>query len=210
MDVPTDVSEITLGQFLDLRKMQEPVGAFEVIELLAGRDIPELHTMKYTPKMAKQLEDIMKLTNILNASIQEFNASPSKVDIPKSVNILGIEVKASKDLDDIPFWPTRVAKDLIESKKKENGEYDPIDDFDKIIAHYLYTAYTGTKYNERRAEEFVSVVRSELKFDEAVQLGNFFLAKLSKYLLPKRKYWRLRLQMKKYRLVSKIFKFLGR
>ncbi|MDX3913748.1 MAG: hypothetical protein QHC79_09430 [Pseudosphingobacterium sp.] len=213
LNIPTDVSEITLGQFLDLRNWErdhnEPLGAFEVIEVLTGREQPELRSIKYTKKKAKQLQDVMALTNLLNASIQKFNTSPAKVAIPKSVSILGSEVKVSKELEALPFWPTRIVKDLIISKKKEDPQYSEVNDFDRIIAHFLYAAYTGSKYNETRAEEFAEIVKSELKFVEGIQLGNFFLGKLSKWLMPKPKYWLLTIQLKKYRLVYRISKFLG-
>lgn len=213
LTIPIDVSEITLGQVLDIRNWdrehENPLGAIELIEILTNQKQPELHRLTYKKKVAKQLQDVIALTNMLHESITSFNTSPVKVVVPRSVSILGIEVKVNKDLKSLPFWPTRIVKDLIESRKKEDEKYDEVSDYDKIIAHFLYTAYTGSKYNEARADEFVEVVRSELKLVEGIQLGNFFLAKLSKWLMPRHKYWLLQLQLKRFRLAYRISKFLG-
>ena len=174
--LPSDASEVTLGQFLKLREADanDHISQLSVLMNVNKEDINLLST-----KYSKQILNAIKLTQVLIQDLQAFFESDVYLVPPKEVKLMDKIVRIPQDLQKEPFWPSRKVKEIIQDKLKETGsgnEFDLTDKAADVIAHYLYFPYTGRPYNEYQAEEFKEVIL-DLPITEAMPLATFFFLK---------------------------------
>lgn len=202
LNMPDQPNELTLGQFLKLREEKDIITQ---LAILCSVDKEDLLNIKYSPKAEKQLQDAIKLTEILNDNIRDYFNSDACIVPPVTVTIMNKVVRVPQDLEKEPFWPSRKVKEVIQEKIQETGTgvaFDPTDKAADVIAHYLYVPFTGRPYNEYQAEEFKEVIHG-LPLTDAIPLANFFFLKWKSLYLTRFSCFLTELRMWRKKLVSK-------
>ncbi len=207
--MPSEVSELTLGQFVKLRG--ERLDLLERLAILCNLSSAGLSSLRYSSKTEKELRDAIVLTDILNRDIKKFFESDLRFKTPKEVTIMGKTIKVPQDLEKEPLWPSRKVKEIIQEQVIATGkgeDFDPTDKMADVIAHYLYVPFTGMKYNEFRADEFKEAIY-DLPITVAVPLSNFFFLQWKSLYLTRTSSWLTSLVIWKKRLVLRFSRTTG-
>lgn len=189
-NLPSNVDELTLGQFLALRKVDDK-NTMNRICILLSADEDEFLSMPNNKSINKEVENVIALAQILNADMTAFFNGGEKIELPQTVTILGKEIKIPGDIETQPYWASRIVKGIMLDQINKTGtgaNFDPTDVIDQVLAHYLYCPYTEMKYNEMQAERFREIVK-EMPLKPAVQVANFFFLKSKSLYLTKIDRW---------------------
>lgn len=211
LDIPSSLDEFTIGQFIELRKLptDKDVSA-EILSIFTKANIEEIRSIRYNKTNEIKVQEALQLCNHIAQEIKEFNKSIKKFEVPKTVIVLDHTIKIPDDLEKEPYWPSRKVKEvMLKTIEAENNgkEFDFTDDIPEIIAHYLYKPWTGSDYDEYKADEFIVAI-NDMKFKEAISLGNFFILRWRKLFLKNSSLWRTNLHLIKLKLKSKGLAFL--
>lgn len=172
--IPT-VDELTIADLLALRRIDynKPV---DVLRWGLGCE-PVLHTSKLTEH---QLGNVLRLIDALFNDVVTWMESDARLVVPKTLDVLGLQVKFSPGLvNQLPYWGTVRCRNAMEqehAKQADKAGVDYTDRIPEILAHYLYSMVTRNAYDEDKADDFISVTQT-LNFKIAIQAGNFFLLK---------------------------------
>lgn len=197
--LPGSVSELTLGQFLDLRN-PENADIVSRLAILLKIDVAEITDISYTTKQQREVDNLCNLTEVINQSLKDYFATDESIRKLKTVTILG-ETYRVPNAERAAYWPSRKVKEIIQEQIEKTGksEFDATDRMDEIIAHYMYSEVTGKPYNEIEADNFRHVIR-DMALVEAVPLANFFILRWLTCWTTRRKSWFIKLAIWKRRL----------
>lgn len=199
-DIPSGIEEITIRQLISLRNLPDKDYITILNWAVPALDMAMLTTN--TKQTERELTGALTLVNALLNEIFTFMQSPEKIEVPKSVTLLGLVIELKPGLlTSLPYWPYVQVKTIIQQEAKKEP-FDPTDRIPEVLAHYLYSSVTKSKYNEEKAEAFIEVI-NEMPMIEAIQVGNFFFLKFRNLYLSRTSnfltslnLWRLRLAWK--------------
>lgn len=181
-EIPSELSEVTIKRFLDLRLIA-PDDTMELVYWGIGQRINFEHKDNTVVEMGAALG----LIDLIRSEIAAFVNNIENIVIPKSITIMGLEVKLIDGLlNELPYWPYVVAKKLLTDETKAVTP-DHTKHIGRIVGHYLYSSITKEVYNEAKADRFADEMADEMPMVETIQLGNFFLLKHIDLLPSKKK-----------------------
>lgn len=171
---PTEVHELSLGQFFALRKSK---GVLDEVCALTGID-------RETILNFKGREDLEQCQLLLNNLGQKLAAGFEGKKLPKQTTINGKTVKVPKNLKIEPVGAFIAVHNLITEAHKrcaeQNTEFDPTDIIPQVLAHYFWLPYMGdgVLYNDEKIEndEYMDHILT-IPLTDAVPIANFFFRK---------------------------------
>lgn len=208
--IPSDSSELTLGQFIDVQNADSELSLLTA--LLGEVPVTSCEKKSDFDKLERELQGVYKLIDLLKTDVQNVAESGLLLLRPKSVNIMGLSIPVKENfVNTLPYWGYIHTKQAILNRVKlgDNEQFNATDLIPDILAHNMYSLVTKSPYNEAKADEFIEVIK-EMKFIEAMQLGNFFLLQQKKLWSTSQKRWRIYLNLWRAKLVSKFLISTGR
>ncbi|MDF3076138.1 MAG: hypothetical protein K0S09_27 [Sphingobacteriaceae bacterium] len=203
--IPT-FGELTIKHLIDLRRLDQ---SNPLAVLRWGLDREPQLTSK--PRTDREVGNALTLISELIKEVYEWMASDERVRVPKDIDVMGLVIPLNPGLlQRLPYWGTVRCKEAMQAviSTTKEGEYDFTDKIPEIIAHYLYSEVTRSKYNEDKADELISIVE-KLPMTTCIQLGNFFLLKQTQLFLSNKSYWLTKLTLMKKRLALKFSRSTG-
>jgi len=182
VSIPTDLSEMTLGQLIAMQEIEIPE-FFHEISILSGKTISELAQVNQT-ESKKELELIgERLLSLTHQLLYSSTNSP----IPEFIQFGKKKVNVIKNLSVEPAGAFMAAKDLMADEiNKHVAKFGGGDDEEwkksiqpsyracaMILAHYFYTRVIGGLYEEHKAEEFYNIV-IELSVAQTLPIARYF------------------------------------
>ena len=171
---PTEVSEITLGQFFALRRSE---GLIDEICALTGMD-------RQTIQNFKGRDDLEKCQLLLNTIGQKLQAGFEDTKLPKQTVLAGKTIKIPRNLKLEPVGAFIAVHNLIADEHKrcaaQNLEFDPTNIIPQVLAHYFWLPYMGPDvlYSDERIEDedYMEKIYA-IPLTDAVPIANFFFRK---------------------------------
>ena len=171
---PTELHEISLGQFFALRKAK---GLIDEICALTGLDRQSIQNFK-TPA------DLEKCAQLLGTLGDKLAAGFEGEKLPKQIVLGGKTIKIPKNLKLEPVGAFIAVHNLINEEYKRcaevQTEFDPTDIIPQVLAQYLYRPLMGQDalYSDERIEDEAYTAQiMQLPITEAVPMANFFFRK---------------------------------
>jgi hypothetical protein len=171
---PTDVHEISLGQFFALRRSK---GILDEICALTGMDRESVQNFKGRD----DLERCQLLLNNLGAKLAKGIEGKK---LPKQTTIAGKAVTVPKNLKLEPVGAFIAVHNLISDEQKRsaegNTEFDPTDLIPQVLAHYFWLPYMGDDvlYSDGKIEDEAYMQQIlTMPVTDAVPVANFFFRK---------------------------------
>jgi hypothetical protein len=187
------VEEISISTFIKYRECKSDL---EKLNMLMDTDLSNLPA-----SCEKELLAVIGLLNGLDKDIQSRLNKPLDVSDIETIHVLNKTIKFDKDLGRLPYWPMTKVKAVI--KGMGDDAFNHYENYQSLVAHYLYCKVTGLPYNEYKAEEFSNEVVADLGWQEVLRLGDFFLFMLRDIWMPKANLLEVNRTLKKYRPASK-------
>jgi hypothetical protein len=173
-NVPTEVNEISLGQFFALRRSK---GILDEICALTGMYRQSVQNFKGRD----DLERCQLLLNNLGSKLA--NGMESK-KLPKQTSIGGKTVTVPKNLKLEPVGAFIAVHNLISDEQKRsaegNTEFDPTDLIPQVLAHYFWLPYMGNDvlYSDEKIDDEAYMAHIlTMPVTDAVPIANFFFRK---------------------------------
>jgi hypothetical protein len=178
--IPTELTELTLGQMMDMQ--QKPnLTDLDAISILSGIPLQELHTVR-------NIDDFQVFGHAVQSLSQQIKYLYNSDVVPKKVTFnLGKKqtvVKVMGNLSVEPAGAFMAARDIIADEinqaLKQYGDEGWKDNFNPslnacchVLAHYFFCPVTGKKYNEYQAEQFCEQIK-KLRVTEALPIAKHF------------------------------------
>lgn len=202
--IPADVSELTLGQFIDISNLQPDDELGLLTALMKESPVINVTDSKEAKQVDRELNNVYALIELFKERLHHCLNSGELLHPPKRIDMLGLDIEIKKNfVRSLPYWGFVHTRQVIQKniKSGKNEQFNATQDIAGILAHNLYCLATKSPYNEKSAEEFIEVVR-ECSFVQAMQLGNFFLIQQKRLWTSRRKRWIMNLNLWRLRLVS--------
>ena len=171
---PTEVNEISLGQFFALRRSK---GILDEVCALTGIDRQSVQNFKGRD----DLERCQQLLNNLGSKLA--NGMESKT-LPKQTTIAGKVVTVPKNLKLEPVGAFIAVHNLISEEQKRSAEdsteFDPTNLIPQVLAHYFWLPYMGCDvlYSDEKIENEAYMEQIlTMPVSDAVPIANFFFRK---------------------------------
>ena len=199
--MPTSLSEVTLGQMMDMQQ-KSYLNDLDAVSILSGIPVEELYTVL-------NFDDFAVFGSYVNALSGQIKNLYNSDAIPqKVIFILGekqVSVKVMNNLSVEPAGAFMAARDIIADEIAQtiaqHGEDNWQEHFSpslntccKVLAQYFYCRVTGKKYNEYEVEEFCEQIK-KLRVTEALPIAKHFFTCYPGLSKAKASYWQ-RLQQR--------------
>jgi len=170
--LPTSIEEISLGRFLEFRKIN-PANNLQLMQWVLNSK----HNFTDTDTIADEIAKCLTIAEPAIKEMYDFIQSGKNHDIPTEVNVLGevIKFKASF-INEMPYWPYEVVKMLIQKEIEKGDKGDQTELIPQVLSHYFYSIISKSPYDEDKASEFVDII-NDIPMVEAIQAANFFFRK---------------------------------
>jgi len=164
--IPTALSEVTLGQMMDMQE-KHYLNDLDAISILSGIPMDELATVRNIEDFRFFGESVLSLSNQIK-HLYNSDAIPRKVGF--TLDKSKVTVNVIHNLSVEPAGAFMAARDLIADEINETikiyGEEDWKEHFHPslkacchLLAHYFFCRATGKKYNEYEAEAFTTEIK---------------------------------------------------
>jgi hypothetical protein len=170
---PTTLFDITLGQWLDLRKS---TGHIYDLSVLTGLD-------QSTISSFKSVGDLKHCLTLLQMFADSYDDSISKAKLPSEVKIGAKVIPLPKKLNLEPFGAYMAVYDIISTEHntyEANGNRFSDDKIiENIIANYLYMPYSGLDvFDDEKVDGLIyrKLIR-DMNFMDAYTISMFFFRK---------------------------------
>lgn len=183
--VPQSYGELTLGQFLELRKCKDD--EVEIFTILSG-----INRSKF--ELSKDLSLDIKLSGYLNFLTRPF--SDELFLVPDFIFISGKKYPVPKSLAENTYGQKIALQNHIVETEKNGG--NEIDAYAFVIALYMQPIVTGKPYDIDEVEKLVPEIMN-CKVQEVWPLAGFFLSNFEKLLKENLKGLATRQAVKSYR-----------
>ena len=180
ISIPTQLSEVTLGQLMEMQEKTD-MNDLDAISILSSIPVAELKRVVNFNDFQPFGDHVLSLSH----QIKELYQNDT---IPKKVRFIldtkQVEVNVIRNLSVEPAGAFMAARDIISEEINEhikmNGEEDWKETFNPslkacchILAHYFYCRVTGNKYDEYAAEQFCGQIK-KLGVTEALPIAKRF------------------------------------
>jgi hypothetical protein len=203
--IPTQLSEVTLGQMIAMQEKPQ-LNDIEAISILSGIPTDDLYNVK-------NMEDFQLFGDAVLALSYQIKYLYNSEDIPKEVAFMldeanekpiQKEVKVIQNLSVEPVGAFMAARDIIAGEInahiKQYGDENWKENFNpslnaccQVLAQYFFCRATGKKYNEYQAEEFCNEIK-KMRVTEALPIAKHFFICYPNLSKPKTSFWHRLLQ----------------
>jgi hypothetical protein len=171
---PTQLNEITLGQWLRLRKS---TGAIEDLSILTGLNAKAISNFK-------SVDDFRKCQVLIQTLLAGYEKEAKSAKMPKSVQLGGKTIVVPKKLELEPVGAYISVHNLIANEyntyEANGNQFSDDGIYADILSYYFWLPYNGdgAVYNDEQAEapEYKNMIL-QLPFLDAITIGNFFFQK---------------------------------
>ena len=178
--MPTSLSEITLGQMMEMQE-KHYLDNIDAISILSGIPIDELHTVRNINDFSVFGQSVQSISHQIK-HLYNSDTIPKKVTFTFSK--MNVTVNVSHNLSVEPAGAFMAASDIIADEINETikiyGEENWKEHFHpslkaccQVLAHYFFCRATGKKYNEYEAEAFTKEIK-KLRVTEALPIAKHF------------------------------------
>jgi len=193
VSIPTQLSEVTLGQMMELQQTQE-LNDIDAISILSGIQASKLKTVLNFNDFQLFADEAKSLSYQI-ALLYNSNVIPDSITFSASET----KIKVLKNLSIEPAGAFMAAREIIADEISEcvriYGEETWQDYFNpslkaccQLLAHYFYCKATGKPYNEYEAEEFTAEIK-KLRVTEALPIAKHFFTCYPNLLKQKINFW---------------------
>lgn len=178
--IPTVLSEITLGQMMELQETLE-LNDLQAISILSGVPVEQIQNVCDVEELHSFGEAVLSLSQqIMN--LYDSDSIPKKITF--CIEGKSTVINIIQNLSVEPAGAFMAARDIIAEEIKEHtkllGNDDSMEHFRpslsaccQVLAHYFYCRVTGKPYNEYEAEEFFTEIK-KLRVTEALPISKHF------------------------------------
>lgn len=178
--IPTVLSEITLGQMMELQETLE-LNDLQAISILSGVPIEQIQNIADIEELHSFGEAVLSLS-------QQITNLYDSDNIPKKITFItdekSITVNVIQNLAVEPAGAFMAARDIIADEIKEHIKLlendDSLQHFKpslnaccQVLAHYFYCRATDKPYNEYEVDEFCNEIK-KLRVTEALPIAKHF------------------------------------
>ncbi len=178
--MPTNITEITLGQIMEMQEKAD-LNDLDAISILSGTPIEELQNIIGIDDLGTFGDCLLSLSDQIK-NLYSCDVIPNKVSFMFGERNITIKVPGNLAIE--PVGAFMAARDIIADEIKEHIDKYGGDDFKDrfnpslkacchVLAYYFFCRVTGKKYNEYEAEEFCSTVK-KLRVTEALPIAKHF------------------------------------
>ncbi|RFZ90474.1 hypothetical protein D0C36_22075 [Mucilaginibacter conchicola] len=180
LKIPSQLSEITLGQMMALQAKKE-LRDLDAISILSGTPLASLQQINNGSELMQFADTIIGLSQQIKYL---YNAEAIPKEITLTVDGKMVTVKVTRNLAMEPAGAFMAAREIIgeeiSSHIEQYGEDNWQKNFNpsleaccKILAQYLYCRATGLPYDEYKAAEFTENIE-QLRVTEALPIARHF------------------------------------
>lgn len=214
VSVPGSLSEVTLGQMIDLQEKPD-LSDLDAISILSGIPVSQLQTVRNADDFAIFAEAVMSLSYQIKYL---YNSDEIPETVTFLINNRKAKVQVMRNLAVEPagafFAAREIIADEVNECLKQHGEDNWQQNFNpslktcgQVLAHYFFCRATGKTYNEYEAEQFVTEIK-KLWVTEALPIAKHFFISYPSFTPPKTSFFhRLQHRWKKkleYRLLKNL------
>jgi len=195
VQIPTALSELTLGQMIALQEAGSP-DDLDVISILSGVPKADLANVKSFGELRLFDEHIMALCDRIK-HLYDNDTLPRKITFMTGGREIAVDVIHNLSVE--PAGAFFAAREIIAGEIGEHislyGDENWKDNFQPslsacclVLAHYFYCRVTQKRYDEYEAEAFCEEVKN-LKVPEALPLARHFFTCYPSLSKPKTDFW---------------------
>lgn len=204
LKIPLSLSEVTLGQMLELQEKPE-LNDLEAISILSGTPLSEVQNVINMDDLLPFGEAVQALSLQIKY-LYDSDAIPAKVTFVNSK--VNTTVKVISNLSVEPAGAFMAAREIIAEEIgkhiKQHAGDDNLEYFNpslkaccQVLAHYFFCRVTGQRYNEYEAEEFCTEIK-KMRVTEALPIAKHFFTCYPALSKRRTGFWhRLQLRSKK-------------
>jgi hypothetical protein len=200
VSIPTQLSEVTLGQMMQLQDSPE-LKDLDAISILSGVPIAELQNVSNGDDFMAFADAVLSLSHQIK-HLYNSDAIPNDVNI--EFDEKQVKLNVIKNLSVEPAGAFMAARDVIADEITEHiqkyGEENWQDYFNpsltaccKVLAYYFYCRATGNKYDEYAAVAFTGTIK-KLRVTEALPIAKHFFMSYPNLSRPRTGFWHRLLQ----------------
>nr|WP_294949030.1 hypothetical protein [uncultured Mucilaginibacter sp.] len=215
VSMPTQLSEVTLGQMMQLQEAPD-LKDLDAISILSGVPGSELQNVSNTDDFMGFADAVLSLSHQIK---HLYNSDAVPKTITLEVGEKQVTLAVLKNLSVEPAGAFMAARDVIAdeiaSHIKIYGEENWQDYFNpsltaccKVLAYYFYCRATGNSYDEYAAANFTDVIK-KLWVTEALPIAKHFFMSYPNLSKPKTGFWHQLLRLLKKGLAYTLSKSLG-
>jgi hypothetical protein len=204
--IPTNLSEITLGQMMAMQE-KPYLDNINAISILSGVPMNELHNVRNIDDFQIFGESVLSISHQIK-NLYNSDTIPKKVNFTFGKTQVAVNVMNKLSVE--PAGAFMAASDIIADEINEtikiHGEDNWKEHFHpslkaccQLLAHYFFCRATGKSYNEYEAEEFTNEIK-KLRVTEALPIAKHFFTCYPNLLKQRtslfqrlRQYWRKKL-----------------
>jgi hypothetical protein len=215
VSMPTQLSEVTLGQMMQLQESAD-LKDLDAISILSGVPVTDLQNVSHADDFMSFADAVLNLSHQIK---HLYNSDAVPKTITLKVGEKQVKLDVLKNLSVAPAGAFMAARDVIAdeiaSHIKIYGEENWQDYFNpsltaccKVLAYYFYCRATGNSYDEYAAANFTDVIK-KLWVTEALPIAKHFFMSFPNLSKPKTGFWHQLLQLLKKGLAYTLSKSLG-
>jgi hypothetical protein len=193
--IPTQLSEVTLGQMMQLQEKQD-LNDLEAIGILSGVPVTDLQNIC-------SMDDLQVFGDYVLSLSHQITHLYNSEAIPERVTLIfddkPVTVKVMSNLSVEPAGAFMAARDVIADEInyhiEQYGEEEWQANFNpslkaccQVLAHYFYCRATGKPYNEYGAEDFCITIKN-IGVTEALPIAKHFFTCYPSLSKPKTNFW---------------------
>ncbi|MBD1394595.1 hypothetical protein [Mucilaginibacter glaciei] len=201
LKLPSQLSEVTLGQMIALQESKD-LGDLEAISILSGVPVSDLQSVV-------NANDFMDFADAVLSLSHQIKYLYNSDEIPKTVALMIddkiVTVNVIRNLSLEPAGAFMAARDIISDEITAHinlyGEENWQDYFNpsltaccKVLGYYLYCRATGKHYNEYAAADFAEAIK-QLRVTEALPIAKHFFMNYPNLSKPRIGFWRRLLRL---------------
>ncbi|RWY51187.1 hypothetical protein [Mucilaginibacter gilvus] len=195
VSIPTQLSEVTLGQMMQLQDSPD-LNDLDAISILSGVPVAELQNVSNADDFMTFADAVL----ILSHQIKHLYNSDA---IPRGITIQldkkQVKLDVIKNLSVEPTGAFMAARDVIAEEItthiQKYGEENWQDYFNpsltaccKVLAYYFYCKATGNRYDEYAATAFTNTIK-KLRVTEALPIAKHFFMSYPNLSRPRTGFW---------------------
>lgn len=180
VQIPTALSEVTLGQMMEMQE-KHYLNDLDAISILSGIPLDELYTVRNINDFQFFGESVLSLSNQIK-HLYNSDSIPRKITFTLGKRKVSVNVIHNLSVE--PAGAFMAARDVIADEINETiklyGEDNWKEHFhpslkacSQVLAHYFFCRATGKKYNEYEAEAFTAEIK-KLRVTEALPIAKHF------------------------------------
>jgi len=215
VSIPTQLSEVTLGQMMQLQDSPQ-LKDLDAISILSDVPVADLENVSNANDFVAFADAVLDLSHQIK-NLYNSDAVPKAITL--QLDNKAIKLNVIKNLSVEPAGAFMAARDVITDEITEHikiyGEENWQHYFNpslkaccKVLAHYFYCRATEKQYNEYAAAAFTEIIK-KLRVTEALPVAKHFFMNYPNLSKPKTSFWHRLLQFWRKEPASSLSKNLS-